>query len=123
MCISLSFETYSCVSVNCKVCSESRETIESVVVAIDPNSGLTSPTINEDLDDDDRHHGDDDGDNGDDDDGQDSAMHTSPQAVGDTGPLQKAFCIKIPPVILVCLKYTAVCDFLCVHCSTCLDQC
>ena len=34
---------------------ESRETIESDVVAIDPNSGLTSLTINEevDLDDDD----------------------------------------------------------------------
>ena len=65
MCISLSFETYSCVSVNCKVCSESRETIESVVVAIDPNSGLTSPTINEDLDDDHHHHGHDDSDNDD----------------------------------------------------------
>ena len=73
MCISLSFETYPCVSVNCKVCSESRETIESVVVAIDPNSGLTSPTINEDLDDDDRHHGDDDGDNGDENDDDDGS--------------------------------------------------
>ena len=65
MCISLSFEIYSCVPVNCKVCSESREIIESVVVAIDPNSGLTSPTINEDLDDDHHHHGHDDSDNDD----------------------------------------------------------
>ena len=29
---------------------ESRETIESDVVAIDPNSGLTSLTINEEVD-------------------------------------------------------------------------
>ena len=48
--------------------SESRETIESAVVAIDPNSGLTSPTINEDLD----HDDDDNYDNGDDDDDRNS---------------------------------------------------
>ena len=43
-------------SVHCRTTlCESRETIESDVVAIDPNSGLTSLTINEevDLDDDD----------------------------------------------------------------------
>ena len=44
-----SFEVFLCIA---EELSESGETIESVVVAIDPNSGLTSPpAINEDRDD------------------------------------------------------------------------
>ena len=39
-----------------EVVSESEETIESVVVAIDPGSGLTSPASNEKEDCDDHDH-------------------------------------------------------------------